>query len=66
MEELPISRYRNRSADLNSVPGLDAWPPTTRNRAPGDGDTSVRVQSPYETCYDVAHGYSAERAIVQP
>lgn len=67
MEELFTPRFFRRERDLHQTAvGRALWRQVRAERYAAGVDSNASHQSPYETAYDVARGYSSERSIVRP
>ena len=66
MEELEASPSSGGEHDLQQTAGRALWRQVRAERYTSGADTSATHQGPYETSYDVTHGYCSERSILRP
>ncbi len=60
------SRHRRDPAARARRAGQVLWQRMRAQSRRKEAENTPRSQAPYETAYDVAHGYASERAIVEP
>jgi hypothetical protein len=66
MEDTRSSPFPKRGAQLNDAATRLMWRRLHPERRAPEADIHAAQRGPYETSYDILHGYPSERRITRP